>query len=359
MLHPPQPGDGRLCARRPGGRRTRADSSHRGGRRGCGDAVGVLGGHDPRSPFVRLMLILCVITGRRPGDYLPPMSPPRAPGPGARCQRRWPLRPAARSERAERSAHAQAAARARRPPAGLPVRCGPGRWHETHNPAGNAGHGPPENDQELFFDGVLVEPGDGGQPAGDGRAGASPGFQIPGEPFDVGAADGEQGHGAGAAPGGELAQVQRLRFAGQPAVPGQETGGGEPFWVSEGGWMVARAVDGAVVVIGHLPAGLRPGRLGQRRVPAIERKPNVSLCSRSLHVTDRRNLELGQPPEKRSRPPTRRWRTVRGKCHGRRPYQPFQCAARRKARKGVTGPAGRQLLARWRRRSNGPLPYQR
>ena len=31
----------------------------------------VLGGHDPRSPFVRLMLIVCVITGRRPGDYLP------------------------------------------------------------------------------------------------------------------------------------------------------------------------------------------------------------------------------------------------------------------------------------------------
>ena len=36
----------------------------------------VLGGHDPRSPLVRLMLIVCVITGRRPGDYLPPMSPP-------------------------------------------------------------------------------------------------------------------------------------------------------------------------------------------------------------------------------------------------------------------------------------------
>ena len=35
----------------------------------------VLGGHDPRSPFVRLMLIVCVITGRRPGDYLPPDEP--------------------------------------------------------------------------------------------------------------------------------------------------------------------------------------------------------------------------------------------------------------------------------------------
>src|SRR5450631_2136158 len=38
------------------------------------------------------------------------------------------------------------------------------------------------------------------------------------------------------------------------------------------GWMVTRAVDGAAVVIGHLRAGLRPGRLGQLRVPAIERK---------------------------------------------------------------------------------------
>jgi hypothetical protein len=35
------------------------------------------------------------------------------------------------------------------------------------------------------------------------------------------------------------------------------------------GWIVARAVDGAAVVIGHLPAGLRPERLGQSRDPAI------------------------------------------------------------------------------------------
>ena len=35
---------------------------------------------------------------------------------------------------------------------------------------------------------------------------------------------------------------------------------------------MTRAVDGAAVVIGHLPAGLRPGGLGQLRVPAIERK---------------------------------------------------------------------------------------
>jgi hypothetical protein len=45
--------------------------------------------------------------------------------------------------------------------------------------------------QEFLFGGVLVEPGDGGQPAGDGRAGAAPGLEFPGEAFDVGAADRE------------------------------------------------------------------------------------------------------------------------------------------------------------------------
>jgi hypothetical protein len=39
--------------------------------------------------------------------------------------------------------------------------------------------------QELFLDGVLVEPGDGGQPPGDGSAGAASGFQVTGEPFVI------------------------------------------------------------------------------------------------------------------------------------------------------------------------------
>jgi hypothetical protein len=47
--------------------------------------------------------------------------------------------------------------------------------------------------QEFFFDGVPVEPGGGGQPAGDGGAGASPGFQLAGEAFDFGTADRERG----------------------------------------------------------------------------------------------------------------------------------------------------------------------
>ena len=88
---------------------------------------------------------------------------------------------------------------------------------------------------EFFFDRVLVEPGDGAQAPGDGRAGPAPGFQFPGEGLEVGAADGEQGQGTGAAPGGELAQVERVSLSCQAAVPGQEPGEGEPFGVGEDG----------------------------------------------------------------------------------------------------------------------------
>jgi len=72
--------------------------------------------------------------------------------------------------------------------------------------------------EEFFFDGVLVEPGDGAQPSGDRGPGPASGFEIAGEALDIGAADGEQVQETGAAPGGELAQVQCVRFAGQPAV---------------------------------------------------------------------------------------------------------------------------------------------
>jgi hypothetical protein len=74
--------------------------------------------------------------------------------------------------------------------------------------------------EELFFDGVLVEPGDGAQPPGDRGAGPAARFEFPGEGLDVRAADREQRQRAGAAPGGELAQVQGVGLASQAAVPG-------------------------------------------------------------------------------------------------------------------------------------------
>ena len=83
--------------------------------------------------------------------------------------------------------------------------------------------------QEFPLDRVPVEPGDSAQPTGDRGAGPSLGLQVAGEAFDVGAADGGQGQGAGAAPGGELAEVECVGLAGQPAVSGQVAGEGEPF----------------------------------------------------------------------------------------------------------------------------------
>jgi hypothetical protein len=51
------------------------------------------------------------------------------------------------------------------------------------------------------------------------------------------------------------------------------------------GWIVASAVDGAAVIIGHLPDEPTPGKLGQQRAPAIKRKPTVSSAHRSRQVT--------------------------------------------------------------------------
>jgi hypothetical protein len=58
--------------------------------------------------------------------------------------------------------------------------------------------------------------------------------------------------------------------------PGIKRGGDERSASVKAGWIVASAVDGAAVVIGYLPDGPRPGRLGQLRVPAIERNRTVS-----------------------------------------------------------------------------------
>ena len=117
--------------------------------------------------------------------------------------------------------------------------------------------------QEFLFDRVLIEPGDGAQPPGDGRPGAAPGFQVAGEAFDVGAADGEQAQGAGPAPAGELAQVQSVRLSCQAAVPGQEPGEGETFGIAEC-W--PEGDEGGCGSGGHRGTSrswLRPMRLGQ------------------------------------------------------------------------------------------------
>jgi hypothetical protein len=137
--------------------------------------------------------------------------------------------------------------------------------------------------QEFFLDRVLVEPRDSAQPPGNGRPRPPSCFQVPGKAFDAGPADREQVQGAGTAPAGELAQVQGIRVTGQAAVACQEPGEREPLGVGENGWIVASAVDGAAVVIGHLPAGLEPGawaRPGPSDSTETHRKPHRPVTPR-------------------------------------------------------------------------------
>jgi hypothetical protein len=68
--------------------------------------------------------------------------------------------------------------------------------------------------EPVFLDCVPAQAGDGGQPSGDGRSCPARGFEIAGEQLDVSAPGSEQGEVALAAPGGELAQVQRVGLAG-------------------------------------------------------------------------------------------------------------------------------------------------
>jgi hypothetical protein len=77
--------------------------------------------------------------------------------------------------------------------------------------------------EQFFLHGVLEEPGDGAQPARDGRPGAAAGLQVTGEALNVGAAGLEQAHVMLLAPAGELAQVQRVGLAGQAGITGQKT----------------------------------------------------------------------------------------------------------------------------------------
>ncbi len=61
--------------------------------------------------------------------------------------------------------------------------------------------------EQVFLDGVAIEPGDRAQPAGDRRMGPAPAFQVPSETLDVGTAGTEQPDVMLAASGRELTQV--------------------------------------------------------------------------------------------------------------------------------------------------------
>ena len=74
--------------------------------------------------------------------------------------------------------------------------------------------------KELFLHGVLVEPGDGAQPPGDGGAGAALGLQLASEGLDVGPKDREQRQGPCPAPAGELPKVEGVSESALGSRPG-------------------------------------------------------------------------------------------------------------------------------------------
>jgi len=97
----------------------------------------------------------------------------------------------------------------------------------------------------------LQNPAMGAQPPGDGGAGPAARFQVAGEGLDAGAPDREQGHRAGTAPPGELAQVESAGVSGQAATYADLSG---------------RATPRSVVKAPHQP---RPERAPADSVPTV------------------------------------------------------------------------------------------
>jgi hypothetical protein len=111
--------------------------------------------------------------------------------------------------------------------------------------------------EQVFLDRVPVQARDGGQPAGDGGAGASGSFEVAGEQLDVSTARREQAQLPLAVPGGELAQIQRVSLPVMPEYPANAS-----FSASvNADSITARAADDGIVVMGYLP---RVGRDRQR-----------------------------------------------------------------------------------------------
>ena len=128
------------------------------------------------------------------------------------------------------------------------------------------------------------------------------------------------------------------------------------------GWIVASAVDGAAVVIGHLPAGLEPGKAGPVPVPAFKRKPNIGCLVRG-HATPQtsecRNPagQVRNAPDLSTRRARRSWQAGRS----RRPDYPVGAAGVSPAAAGAGAPIGSSWrwdplgLAVWPGRSAGPV----
>jgi len=186
--------------------------------------------------------------------------------------------------------------------------------------------------REFSLDRVLVEPGDGAQPPGDGGACAARPSRSRAK-VSMSArrtANGEMERVRHQAVNWRRSSAQasrvRLRYpARNPARANRSAS-------VKAGLIVASAVDGAAVVIGYLPDELRPGKLGQQRAPAIKRKPTVSSALRPRQVTICWSRSPDRSPERCSRSPNV-WVSMSAR--------PAWRLARRRASSVHAGPAGR------------------
>ena len=89
--------------------------------------------------------------------------------------------------------------------------------------------------EKLLLDGVAVEAGDCAKPPGNRRASAATLLEVTAEALDVRAPCLEEVDVELLAPGGELAQVERVNLAGEPAVTGEESGESDSLGVGEYG----------------------------------------------------------------------------------------------------------------------------
>jgi hypothetical protein len=142
--------------------------------------------------------------------------------------------------------------------------------------------------QQIFLDGVAVEPGDrANRRVMVARARPRPSISRA-KTFDVGPADLEQPLVALGAPGRVLAQVQRLCLAGQSGVTGQEPRQPPPLLALNTGSGTEIAVDAdvaVVVVIGYLPGRAETLEAGPAVAPATMIHPTVNPLRRSRKVT--------------------------------------------------------------------------
>ncbi len=89
--------------------------------------------------------------------------------------------------------------------------------------------------EKLLLDGVAVEAGDCAKPPGNRRASAAALLEVTAEALDVRALCPEEVDVVLLAPEGELARVEHVSLAGEPAVTGKESGESDSLGVGEYG----------------------------------------------------------------------------------------------------------------------------